>query len=49
MISETETITTVPAIAVEALAERYARLVRCLVLGWVTSLLGLVAVAAWML
>lgn len=48
MNDETE-IQTVPAIAVEALAERYARLVRRLALAWGASVTALVAVIVWAL
>lgn len=50
MNDETETeIQTVLAAAFEAMAGRYAKLVRWLILGWAASLVGLCAVAAWAL
>lgn len=48
MNDETE-IQTIPAVLAEAQAQRYARLVRWLILGWAASLVGLCAVAAWAL
>lgn len=49
MNDEHETIATVPAILVEAQAQRYARLVCWMILGWGASVAALVAVIVWTL
>ncbi len=48
MNDETE-IQTIPAVLAEVQAQRYARLVRWMILGWVVSVAAFVAVIAWTL
>lgn len=48
MNDETE-IQTVPAVLAEVQAQRYAKLVRWLILGWAVSAVALLAVIAWTL